>query len=79
MAGGETVVEVRPGAAVRIAATDEFVSLAARRFADGFPATPSLSVAPNGATRVEVLPDGGSHRWQLRVSSPAPFGVCPDS
>jgi hypothetical protein len=76
VAGG-TVVDVRPGAAMRIGATDEFVSLAARRFADGFPATPTLSVAAHGATQIEVLPDGGAHRWRLRVSSPAPFRVCP--
>ena len=74
---GDDLVDLRPGTAVRIGATAEPVSLYVRRFADGFPGTPSMSVAPNGATLVEVLADGAAQPWQLRASSPAPFRVCP--
>jgi hypothetical protein len=77
LATGETTLGLRPGTAERIVATSEPVSLAARRFADGFPEAPSLLVAPHGATRVEMLPDEAAPRWQVRVSSPTPFHICP--
>ena len=73
----ETILDLRPGTAKRIVATDEAVTLAARRFADGFPVAPSLLVAPHGATRIEMLPDEAAPRWHMRASSPAPLWICP--
>jgi hypothetical protein len=79
LVAGEATLDLRPGTARRIVATSEAVSLAARRFADGFPEAPSLLVAPHGATRVEMLPDDAAPRWHVRVSSATPFHICPDS
>jgi hypothetical protein len=76
---GDDLFDLPPGTAVRVGATSELVSLHARRFADGFPSTPSMSVAPGGATLIEVLADDVRRPWRLRISSSAPFHICPQA
>jgi hypothetical protein len=76
---GADLVQLPPGAQVRIEASSEPVSLHVRRFADDFPSKASMSVAPGGATLIEVLADDARRPWRLRVSSSAPFRICQSS